>query len=149
MQHLFGSSASYGLVILVVVVAFGVLIVIHELGHFAVARLSGMRVERFSIGFGPVVLRLRRGATEWAVSALPFGGYVKIAGMAPGEDVDPADRGAFANQPAWRRFLVIGGGPAMNYLFAVAIAAVMLASFGFREPDPAALVGQVLPNGPA
>lgn len=149
MGHLFGSSASYGVVVLLVIVAFGALVVIHELGHFAIARLAGMRVERFSIGFGPVVLRLQRGDTEWAISALPFGGYVKIAGLSPGDDVDPQDRRAFSNQPAWRRFLVIAGGPAMNYLFAVALAAAMLASLGFREPDPAAMVGQVLPAGPA
>ena len=149
MSHLFGSSASFGLVALLVVVAFGVLVIIHELGHFMVARLSGMRVERFSVGFGPVVLRRKRAETEWAISAIPFGGYVKIAGMGPGEAVDAGDRGAYANQPAWRRFLVILGGPAMNYLFAVVLAAVMLASFGFREPDPAPRVGEVLAGGAA
>jgi regulator of sigma E protease len=149
MSHLFGSSASLGLVVLVVIVAFGALVVVHELGHFAVARLSRMRVERFSVGFGPVLLRGRRGQTEWALSAIPFGGYVKIAGMGPGETVAPDDRGAYANQPAWRRFLVILGGPAMNYLFAVVVAAAMLASFGFREADPSPIVGEVLAGGAA
>jgi regulator of sigma E protease len=149
MPQLFGSSASMGMVVLVVIVAFGALIVVHELGHFAIARLSGMRVERFSVGFGPVLLRRRRGETEWALSAVPFGGYVKIAGMATGEAIEPGDRGAYANQPAWRRFAVIVGGPAMNYLFAVALAAVMLGTFGLREADPGALVGDVLPGGAA
>ena len=149
MPHLFGSSANYAVVILVVLAAFGLLIIVHELGHFAMARLSRMRVERFSVGFGPVLLRRQRGETEWAVSAVPFGGYVKIAGMGAGEEIDPADAGAYANQPAWRRFLVILAGPGMNYLFAVVLAAAMLATMGFREPDPAPVVGEVLAGGAA
>ncbi len=144
MSHLFGSSASYTLVVLVVVAAFGVLVIVHELGHFALARLCQMRVERFSVGFGPVLLRRRRGDTEWVLSAVPFGGYVKIAGMAAGEEVEEGDRSAYANQAAWRRFLVILAGPAMNYAFAVLLAAAMLVSLGFREPDPAPLLGEVL-----
>src|SRR5512140_1293341 len=128
MPQVFGASASFAVVVLVVVVAFGALVVIHELGHFALARLCRMRVERFSVGFGPVLLRRRRGETEWALSAIPFGGYVKIAGMGPGEAIEPGDPSAYANQKAWRRFVVILGGPAMNYLFAVGLAAVMLAS---------------------
>ncbi len=149
MTHLFGTSASGALVILMVIVAFGALIVVHELGHFAIARACGMRVERFSIGFGPVLLRRRRGDTEWAVSAVPFGGYVRIAGMGPGEGVEAGDRGAYANQAAWRRFLVIVAGPSMNYLSAVVLAAVMLASFGLREPDPSPAIGEVLSGGAA
>jgi len=149
MPHLFGSSANYAVVILVVLAAFGLLVIVHELGHFAMARLSRMRVERFSVGFGPVLLRSQRGDTEWAVSAVPFGGYVKIAGMGAGEEIDPADAGAYANQAAWRRFLVILAGPAMNYLFAVALAAAMLASMGFREPDPSPVLGEVVAGGAA
>jgi regulator of sigma E protease len=149
MPHLFGSSASYALVILVVVVAFGALVIVHELGHFALARLCRMRVERFSVGFGPVLLRRRRGETEWALSAVPFGGYVKIAGMGAGEEIDENDRAAYANQSAWRRFLVILAGPAMNYAFAVVVAALMLASFGFREAEPRAVVGEVVAGGAA
>jgi regulator of sigma E protease len=150
MPPVFGASASFAVVALVVLLAFGVLVIIHELGHFAAARLCRMRVERFSVGFGPVLLRRRTGETEWALSAVPFGGYVKIAGMGAGEEVAPGDRAAYANQPAWRRFLVILAGPGMNYLFAVLLAAAMLAtSLGFPEPDPAPLVGEVVAGGAA
>src|SRR5437867_12499435 len=138
------------LVAAVTVLGFGLLVVIHELGHFAAARLCGMRVERFSVGYGPVLWSRRRGETEWCLSAVPFGGYVKIAGMAPGEEVRAADRSAYANQPAWRRFLVILAGPAMNYAAAVALAVAMIASgFGFRELDPAPVAGDVVAGSPA
>ncbi len=80
------------------VLGVSLLIVIHEAGHFLVARAFGMRVERFSVGFGPVLVALTRGGTEFAVSALPLGGYVRITGMAPGEDVDPSDPTLYANQ---------------------------------------------------
>jgi len=130
-------------------VAFGLLIVIHELGHFLAARLSGMRVDRFSVGFGPVVWSRRRGDSEWALSAVPLGGYVKIAGMAPGEDVAEGDLGAYCHQPAWRRFLVILAGPAANYLLAVVLAVALIATLGLREPDPAPVVGEVVPGGAA
>jgi regulator of sigma E protease len=133
----------------VVVLAFGLLIVVHELGHFALARVFGMRVERFSVGFGPVLLRRTLGDTEWAISAVPFGGYVRIAGMAPGEEIDPADRSAYANQAAWRRFLVILAGPAMNALTAIALAAALLATIGFLEADPRAAIGEVVEGGAA
>ncbi len=140
----FATVLSWTLFVLVAVLAFGLLVVIHEVGHFAVARLSGMRVERFSVGFGPVLWSRRRGETEWCISAVPFGGYVRIAGMAPGEDIDPRDRAAYSNQPAWRRFLVILAGPTMNYLAAVALAVTLIASFGFHEPDPSPVAGEIL-----
>lgn len=129
--------------------AVSLLIVVHEAGHYLAARRAGMRVERFSVGFGPVLLSFRRGETEFAVSALPLGGYVKIAGMAPGEDVDPADTRAYANQPAWRRFLVILAGPAMNYVAAVVVATALLATLGLRTADPAARVGALVSGMPA
>jgi len=145
----FEPLAGYALVALLVAAAFGALILIHELGHFGVARLSGMRVERFSVGFGPVLLRRRRGATEWVVSAIPFGGYVRIAGMGLGDPVDEGDPGAYSNQAAWRRFLVILAGPVMNYALAVVMAAAMLATMGFREPDPSTTLGEVVAGGAA
>ncbi len=137
------------LAIVAAVLAVSLLIVVHEAGHYLAARRFGMRVERFSIGFGPVIFSFRRGDTEFAVSALPLGGYVKISGMAPGEAGDPADRGLFANQAAWRRFLVILAGPAMNYLTAILVAWGLLATLGLRAPDPSARVGALVPGMPA
>jgi len=137
------------LAIVAAVLAVSLLIVVHELGHHWAAIRSGMRVERFSVGFGPVVASFRRWGTEFAISALPLGGYVKIAGMAPGDDVAPEDPASYANQPAWRRFLVILAGPAMNYVTAILLAALLLGTIGLRGPDPAARVGQVLPGWPA
>jgi regulator of sigma E protease len=96
-----------------------------------------------------VVLSFRRGDTEFAISALPLGGYVKISGMSAGDEVDPADPTAYANQPAWRRFLVILAGPFMNYLAAILIAAGMLATIGLVATDPSSRVGIVAPGSPA
>jgi regulator of sigma E protease len=135
--------------VLVTVLAFGLLIVIHELGHYLAARWAGMRVERFSVGFGPVIWSRRRGDTEWAVSAVPLGGYVKIAGMAPGEDIAPGDTSAYSHKPAWKRFLVIMAGPAMNYLLAVVMAVGLIATMGLREPDQSAVIGDVIGGGAA
>jgi len=143
------SAAGFLAVAAVVVLAFGLLVVIHEAGHFAVARACGMRVERFSIGYGPVIWSTRRGDTEYALSALPFGGYVKIAGMAPDEEIAPGDPAAYSNQPAWRRFLVIATGPAMNYVGAVLLAWAMIATTGIREPDPSPTVGEVVAGSAA
>ncbi len=131
------------------VLAVSLLIVVHEAGHYLVARRFGMRVERFSIGFGPVLARFRRGETEFAISALPLGGYVRIAGMAPGDEVDPNDPALYANQAAWRRFLVILAGPAMNYVAAVLVAWGLLASMGLRAPDPSPRVGPLVAGMPA
>jgi regulator of sigma E protease len=137
------------LAIIAAVVAVSLLIVIHEAGHFLAARRFGMGVERFSIGFGPVLFSFRRGETEFAVSALPLGGYVKIAGMGPGEATETSDPRLFSNQPAWRRFLVILAGPGMNYLTAILVAWGLLATLGLRAPDPAPRVGALVPGMPA
>lgn len=97
------------------------LIVLHELGHFAVAKAVGMRVERFSLFFPPTLLRIRRGETEYALGAIPAGGYVKITGMNPEElgDMDPeVSRRAYYNQVPWKRIAVILAGPGVNILIA-------------------------------
>jgi regulator of sigma E protease len=108
---------SWALTILGIVV----LIVLHELGHFTVAKAVGMRVERFSLFFPPTLARVRRGETEYAIGAIPAGGYVKITGMNPEEiaDLEPAvARRAYYNQPPWKRVVVILAGPGVNILIA-------------------------------
>jgi len=137
------------LVVAVTVLAFALLIVVHELGHFLAARACGMRVERFSLGFGPVVWKRRRGDTEWVVSALPLGGYVRIAGMAPGDEIQPGDAAAYCNQPAWRRLAVIFAGPGMNYVAALALGFVLALSIGFPRIVPGPVIGDRLEGGAA
>jgi regulator of sigma E protease len=122
-----------------------VLIVLHELGHFAVAKAVGMRVERFSLFFPPKLVSVRRGETEYAIGATPLGGYVRITGMTPDElrttDARIAVRG-FSMQEPWKRVAVILAGPMMNVLIAfVLFAAVLLSgnlngSFALEDLNP-------------
>jgi regulator of sigma E protease len=120
--------------IAIVILAFAAMIIVHELGHFLGARLMGMRVEKFSIGFGPSIFQTTRGDTVFQVGALPLGGFVRVAGMSPEDEVQPDDRGSYANHAAWRRFIVIAAGPLMNYAMAVLVLGTLLA-VGYSEPD--------------
>jgi regulator of sigma E protease len=107
------------------------LIVLHELGHFAVAKAVGMRVERFSLFFPPTIARVRRGETEYALGAIPAGGYVKITGMNPEElgDLDPElSRRAYYAQAPWKRIVVILAGPGVNLLIAFVLFWALLVS---------------------
>ena len=116
-------------------VGFAVLIILHEAGHFAAAKAVGMRVERFSLFFPPLLARVRRGETEYAVGAIPLGGYVKITGMNPAEDIPPAvAHRAYFRQPVWKRIVVIAAGPLVNVVIAFAIFAALDWSGGFEAP---------------
>jgi regulator of sigma E protease len=98
---------------------FIALIVLHEAGHFTVAKAVGMRVERFSLFFGPMLVKVRRGETEYGIGPIPLGGYVKITGMSPHEEMPPEVRPrAYFNQPVWKRIVVILAGPVVNLLIA-------------------------------
>jgi regulator of sigma E protease len=101
---------------------FAALIILHEAGHFAAAKAVGMRVERFSLFFGPLLWSFRRGETVYGIGPIPLGGYVKITGMNPHEEIPPeiVPR-AYYNQPVWKRIVVILAGPAMNLLIAFVI----------------------------
>src|SRR4051794_28572946 len=135
--------------ILVAVVGLGLLIAAHEAGHLLLARLMGMRVETYSLGFGPRIWGFRRGETDYRLSALPLGGYCKIAGFTPEDPAaqDPNDTGSYVNKAAWRRFLVIAAGPGVNYFVAFLIIAFLYVSHGFIDLGTTRV--QVLPNGPA
>jgi regulator of sigma E protease len=104
------------------VLGIAALVLLHEFGHFIAAKAVGMRVERFSLFFPPKLFGVRRGETEYMIGAIPAGGYVKITGMSPTEDI-PAEvaHRAYFRQPVWKRLVVIGAGPIMNVLVAFAL----------------------------
>ncbi len=114
---------------------FSALILLHELGHFTAAKAVGMRAERFSLFFPPYLVRRRRGETEYCVGLVPLGGFVKITGMNPEEELPPevAPRGYY-HQPVWKRVLVIAAGPAVNLVIAFVI--LFFLAFGAAEVEP-------------
>lgn len=135
---------------LVVVVVLGIMIFVHELGHFIAAKWFGVRVLTFSLGFGRRLLGFRRGGTDYRVSVLPFGGYVKMAGDDPSKPLagDPAE---FLSKPRWQRFVIAVMGPAMNIAMALALL-TSLYKFHFPKPaylEPPARVGDVEVDSPA
>jgi regulator of sigma E protease len=101
-----------------VAVVLGFMILIHEFGHYAVAKLLGVRVEQFAIGFGKRLFGIRRGETDYRINAIPLGGYVKMSGENP-MDERTGDPGEFMSHPRWHRFLIAIAGPAMNILLAI------------------------------
>ena len=136
--------------ILAFVFVLGVLIFVHELGHFLAARRIGVRVLTFSLGFGPKVLSFRRGDTEYAISAVPLGGYVKMAGESP-DDPRTGRDDEFLSKSKWQRFQVLIMGPAMNVLLAIVLMWVVLLQ-GAQVPafiDQAPVIGSVAPGSPA
>src|SRR3954454_3808220 len=130
-----------------VVALLGVLILVHELGHFVFAKLFDVKVLRFSLGFGPRLFGFTRGETEYRLSLVPLGGYVRLLGEDPGEPIPPADRPrALAAKPLWQRYTVVVAGPVFNLLLPLLIYFVHYA--GQRTLLPPT-IGSVLPNLPA
>ena len=128
----------------------GVLVFVHELGHFMAARRLGVRVLTFSLGFGPKLLKFRRGDTEYCVSAIPLGGYVKMAGENP-DDPRTGRPDEFLSKTKWERFQILIMGPAMNIILAVVVMAIVLAQ-GAEVPvyqDQPPVVGAITPGSPA
>src|ERR1700727_3642221 len=101
-------------------IVLGIMVLVHEFAHFAVAKLCGIRVEVFSIGFGKRLFGFRRGDTDYRLSVLPLGGYVKMAGDNPGE-APTGDPGEFNAHPRWQRILVALAGPIANFLLALGL----------------------------
>lgn len=128
--------------------AAGIIIFVHELGHYLAAKLFGVRVLVFSLGFGKRMWGFRRGDTDYRVSFIPLGGYVSFFGHDPSESTD--DAGAFLNQPRWQRVVILFAGPAMNVLLAIAlVAAVYMAGTDLpNQREVSTEIGVVLPEGP-
>ena len=130
-----------------VAVLLGVLILVHELGHFAFAKLFDVKVIRFSLGFGPKLFSFTRGETEYRLSLVPLGGYVRLLGEDPSEPIPPKDRPrALAAKPLWQRYTVVVAGPAFNLLLPLLIYFIHYA--GQRTLLPPT-IGAVLPDLPA
>jgi regulator of sigma E protease len=129
-----------------VVFLLGVLIFIHELGHYSMAKLFGVRVDTFSLGFGKRLWGFRRGETDYRISILPLGGYVKMAGENPLEE-RTGDPGEFMSHPRWQRFIIAIAGPVMNILLAMAVLTGLY--MAHYEPPPVGDIGWVAPDSPA
>ncbi len=115
---------------------FAALVILHELGHFTAAKAVGMRVERFSLFFPPLIAKIRRGETEYAIGAVPLGGYVKITGMNPNEELPPeVVPRAYYRQPVWKRIFVISAGPAVNIALAFVILWALFWADGVQRTD--------------
>src|SRR3954469_18040040 len=138
---------SAGFTLLSFALVISVVVFFHELGHLIVGKLVGVKAVRFSIGFGPKLLSFHKGETEYRVSALPLGGYVKFAGDNPYEELAAEDRGrGFLEQPAWKKGVIAAAGPLANFVLAVVLFFFVFAA---PRPDWRAKVGYVKPGSPA
>ncbi len=122
-----------------------VLVMVHEFGHFIVAKRLGVRVEKFSFGFGPKIFSIKRGETEYLVSSIPLGGYVKMAGDEPGEALN-GEKWEFLSRGIIERFKIIFAGPLLNYILAFLIFSII---FMFGSPTLTTDVGSLLKGYPA
>ncbi|MFY7930344.1 MAG: RIP metalloprotease RseP, partial [Oligoflexus sp.] len=133
--------------VIAIVLLLGILVIVHEAGHFFVGVFFKIPVEVFSIGFGPTLFSLRRGETEYRLSAIPLGGFVKFYGSLPSEEVPDAIRGReYYRAPIHARFLTIAAGPIANILLAIVVFAAMV-MYGIRLPP--AVIGEMSPGSPA
>src|SRR5690242_5194879 len=142
--------SGFFIAVLAVAVVLGFMILIHEFGHYAVAKLLGVRVEVFSIGFGKRLFGFRRGDTDYRIAAIPLGGYVKMSGENP-MDARTGDPAEFLSHPRWHRFLIAIAGPFMNIMLAfVLLAGVYMVHYEYPAfMDQAAVIGWVEPDSPA
>ena len=130
--------------IVIFIVAILVVVMIHESGHFLVAKAYGFKATKYFVGFGPTVWSTQKGETEYGVKALPLGGFVKIIGMNPYEEVPPEDEPrAYFNKPRWQRSLVIVAGSATHWLVAFLILFVTAMTIGFPTGEPSNEVASV------
>ncbi|PYQ35410.1 MAG: RIP metalloprotease RseP [Acidobacteria bacterium] len=133
--------------LLAFIIVLGVLIYAHEAGHFVMAKLFRVRVLVFSFGFGKRLFGFRKGETDYRVSLIPLGGYVRMAGDTP-EETQGGDPGEFLSKPKWQRFLILFAGPFVNLLIAIVFIAA-LSMVGTEQAVIKPILGEVLPNKPA
>src|SRR5687767_3717079 len=128
-------------------IILGPLVIVHEFGHYIFARIFGVKAEIFSLGFGPVLAKKQIGETEWRLSAIPMGGFVKLLGEDRDQPLPPElQNRALGRQEPWKRFFIFAGGPLFNFLFAIVIFMVILV---IGEPQMASVIGRVVKGSPA
>lgn len=148
MSSLFTWISPYVTTVLATVVVLGVLVFVHEFGHFIVAKLLKVRVQVFSLGFPPKLISKTIGDTDYRISVVPLGGYVKLLGENPNNEVPPEDLPySFLHRPLWHRALIVLAGPAFNFLFAVLALFMLFALWGI--PYMPTEVGRVIDGSPA
>lgn len=134
--------------IIAFIIVLGVLIFFHELGHFLIARLFGVGVEKFSLGFGPKIFGKTIGATDYRISAIPLGGYVKMVGEEPGGEIDPADLPrSFTHKKIYKKMLIVAAGPLFNFFLAVIIFFALYLFSGVVDSKPS--FGEIIKGTPA
>lgn len=141
----FDTLLSYGFKTLAFLIGLAALIFVHELGHFLIARKCGVTVEKFSIGFGPKIIGFTSKGTEYLIAAIPLGGYVKMKGEDPGEELTDT-KGSFSAATVYQRLAIAFGGPLFNFIFAIAI---YICIYMVGLPASGTDVGKVLENTPA
>ncbi len=128
-------------------IVISIIVLIHEFGHFIVAKKLGVKVEKFSLGFGPKIFGKKAGETEYVVSALPLGGYVKLLGEDPSEELPPEDqKRSYSNLPPYKKFLIIFCGPFFNFILALIIFTII---FMAGRPVLKSVIGGVIKGHPA
>ena len=133
---------------LISILVFGVIIFVHEFGHFALAKLTGIRVEEFSLGMGPQIIGRQKGETLYSIRVLPLGGYCKLTGENFEENEDVPIEKRFDQKPLWARMAVIVSGSLMNFLLAAVIFALIFSVIGIPQ-DYTNKIGEVLPGSAA
>jgi membrane-associated protease RseP (regulator of RpoE activity) len=135
---------SFLLGVAIFVVALLASIMLHEWGHFATAKLFGMKATQFFVGFGRTIWSRQKGETEYGVKAIPAGGFVKIVGMTDLEDVDPADEPrSFRNKPGWQRIIVLAAGSFMHFVLALVLLFIVASGIGLETTSAGTTVGTV------
>ena len=129
------------------IIVLGILVFVHELGHFVFAKKLGVGVLTFSLGFGPRLVGRKMGETEYQISVFPLGGFVKLVGENPGEEIKEEDRSrSFSAQPVWKRFLIVSAGPFFNFLLAIVFFSTINI---FGVPYFPSKIGDISPESPA
>lgn len=129
------------------IVLLGILIFVHELGHFLAARLGGVGVLKFSLGFGPKIIGKKIGETEYVLSWIPLGGFVKLLGESGTEELPPEDeKRSFLKQPTWKRLLIVLAGPVFNFLLAIVIFFIV---YMYGLPNLVPVIGEMAPDSAA